>query len=367
MAAGELKLVTRARVDRAMDDKDRADDANLDGPSMLANLMTAAASYAIQRGLPLQVVADAAGLAPHALIAAPERVPDDAVSKILDLLQQRFPDEAVALDMAMAAPLQFLGPLEQIARQVPNVRAGLEMFVHFRSVLSTSVVLEFIEDRSDPMLRFEHPNDHTFGSKNAEMGLALGTRAVVEVLAAPDAIKSVWFAHPPTAPLERYVEVLSVPVHFNQAFNALVFDAQRLDDSVDPAAGARLRVLRAHLELVRQALEHGDDPAELRRIRDVAARNAARGEYGALALARRLGMSLRTLQRRVTELGTSVSALLDDVRATTARQLLSDPTISLFEVAIALGYTSDSAFRRAFRRWMGQSPGDYRRSLAQPA
>ncbi len=346
-----------------MHDKDRADDAKLEGPSMLATVMTAAASYAVQRGVPLENVAAAAGLPPHAMIAAPSRVPDDAVSRILGLLQERFPDEAVGLELAAAAPLHFLGPLGPIARRVPNVRAGIEMFVHFRSVLSTSFVLDFIEAPPGPMLRFEHPNDQAFGPPSTEMGLAMGARAMVEVLGAPQALRAVRFSHSPTTARERYADALAVPVSFAEPCNALVFHPERLDDPVDPEAGARLRVLRAHLELVRVQLEHDEDPAELRRIRDLAARNAAQGEYSAAALARRLGMSLRTLQRRVTELGTSVSTLTDEVRATTARQLLSDPDLSLYEVALSLGYSSDSAFRKAFRRWMGQSPADYRRSL----
>ncbi|MEM6295342.1 MAG: AraC family transcriptional regulator ligand-binding domain-containing protein [Myxococcota bacterium] len=346
-------------LDRAMHDKDRAIDAN---PSMLATLMAAAAGYAVKRGLPLDGVAGAAGLPPHALIAGPERVPEDAVSRILELLQTRFPDDAVGLELAASAPLSFMGPLEPIARQVPDVRAGIETFVHFRSVLSTSFELEFVEADAGPMLRFDHPNDRTFGPQGAEMGLAMGARAITEVLGAAGALRAVWFAHAPAAPIERYAEHFSAPTSFREPCNALLFHADRLGEPVDPAAGARFRVLHAHLELVRQQLEHDETPAELRRMRDVAARNAARGEYGAEALARSLGMSLRTLQRRVTEQGTSVSALVDGVRAVMARQLLADLDLSLYEVTIALGYTSESAFRRAFRRWMGQSPAAYRRA-----
>ncbi|MEM9134771.1 MAG: AraC family transcriptional regulator ligand-binding domain-containing protein [Actinomycetota bacterium] len=333
---------------------------------MLPNLMTAAAAYAVQRGVPLERVAMAAGLEPQALIAVPERVPEDAVSRILAMLQERFPGEAVGLEMVAAAPLQYLGPFEPVARLVPDLRAGIAMFVQYRSVLSTSFVLEFIEEPPGPMLRFEHPNDVEFGPYGAEMGLTMGARAVGEVLGLPDALRAVWFAHEPIAPEERYEEVFSVPVRFNAPDNALVFHAGRLDDPVDPDAGARLRVVRAHLDLVLEQLEQREDPADLRRIRDAAARNAARGEYSAEALAHRLGMSVRTLQRRVAELDSSVSAVIDDVRAVTARQLLADPELNLFEIALALGYSTDSAFRRAFRRWTGQSPARYRRSLAQP-
>ena len=347
-----------------MHDKDRAVDANQQGPSMLASMMAAAAAYAVQRGLPLERVAEAAGLPPHTLLAAPERVPEDAVSRILDLLQQHFPDEAVGLEMAAAAPLQFLGPLAPVVRLVPDLRAGIEMFVRFRSVLSTSAVLEFVEAPPGPMLCFEHPNDREFGVQSAEMGLVMGARVIAAGFGLPDALRTVWLDHAPMAPAERYGDVFSVPVRFDAPCNALLFHAERLGDPVDPDAGARLRILRAHLELVRQQLEQQEDPPELRRIRDAAARNVAQGEYSAAALARRLGMSLRTLQRRVDELGTSVRSLTDEVRAVTARQLLSDPDLSLFEVAFALGYSTESAFRRAFRRWTGLSPAHYRRSLA---
>ncbi len=346
-----------------MHDEDRAVDADPPGPSMLATLMTAAASYAVKRGLPLEHVAEAAGLEPHVLIAAPERVPDHALARILELLQRRFPDEAVGLGMVEAAPLHFLGPLEPIGRVVPDLRAGLEMFVRFRTVLSTSFDLEFVEASPGPMLRFEHPNDVEFGPQGSEMGLAMGARALAEVFGLPDALRQVWLDHGPTAPEERYVDAFSVPVRFDAPFNALLFHAHRLDDPVDPDAGARLRVVRANLELVRQQLEQQEDPAELRQIRDAVADNAARGEYEAAALARRLGMSPRTLQRRTAELGTSVRSLIDEVRVATARQLLADPELSLLEVARTLGYSTDSAFRRAFRRWTGQSPAQYRQAL----
>ncbi|MEM9745083.1 MAG: AraC family transcriptional regulator ligand-binding domain-containing protein [Actinomycetota bacterium] len=347
-----------------MDDKDRAVDDTLSDPSMLATLMAAAAAYAVQRGLSLETVADAAGLEPRTLVAAPDRVPEDAVSRILGLLQERFPDEPVAFEMVAASPLHFLGPLEPVARLVPDLRAGLETFVRYRSVLSTNAVLDLIESSPGPLLRLEHPNDDAFGPQNAEMGIAMGARAIGEVFGAPDAVRGVWFRHSAQAPVERYSEVFSAPVHFDAPFNALLLHAHRLSDPVDPDAGERFRVLRAHLELVRQQLEREGDPAELLQIRDAAARNAAHGDYRASALAGRLGMSLRTLQRRVDEFDTSVSSVIDDVREANARQLVAGTDMSLFQISHTLGYSTESAFRRAFRRWTGQSPSEHRRALA---
>ncbi len=345
-----------------MHDNQRSVDVNVDGPSMLANLMTAAVAYAVQRGVPLEHIAAAAELEPVDLIATSDRVPEDAVSRILGLLQERFPGEPVALEMAAAAPVSFLGPLAPVARLVPDLRSGIEMFVQYRSVLSTSVVLELIEEPPGPMLRFEHPNDVEFGPQGAEMALVMGVRAVVEMFGIPDAVRLVWVGHAPTGPEQRYEAAFAAPVRFNAPCDALLFHAHRLDAPVDPEGSARLRILLSYLELARQELEQQEEPAELRLIRDAIARNAASGEYGATALASRLGISLRTLQRRVAEQDTSVKELIDEVRAATARQLLADPELNLHEISLALGYSTEGAFRRAFRRWTGTSPTEYRGS-----
>ena len=77
-------------------------------------------------------------------------------------------------------------------------------------------------------------------------------------------------------------------------------------------------------------------------------------------LARRLGMSECTLQRRLRSEGTSFAGLLDELRLDLARQYLGDNRLAIYEVAYLLGYSEPSAFNRAFRRWTGQTPREYR-------
>lgn len=86
------------------------------------------------------------------------------------------------------------------------------------------------------------------------------------------------------------------------------------------------------------------------------------GAPAAADIARRVGMSVRTLQRRLADEGTTFAALVDDARRELALGHLAaaQPTIS--EVAFLLGFSEASAFHRAFRRWTGQSPSEYRRA-----
>ena len=74
-------------------------------------------------------------------------------------------------------------------------------------------------------------------------------------------------------------------------------------------------------------------------------------------------MSLRTLQRLTQASGFTIRQLLDEVREANARQFLSDRFHTQSAIAFLLGYSEDRAFRRAFKRWTGKTPAEFRRHL----
>jgi AraC-like DNA-binding protein len=84
-----------------------------------------------------------------------------------------------------------------------------------------------------------------------------------------------------------------------------------------------------------------------------------------VTLARRIGMSTRSLQRRLGDRNTSWSAIVDDVRRNMAMTLLSRDDVSLAQMAEQLGFACVPTVFRAFRRWTGTSPRAYQRTLRQ--
>ena len=92
--------------------------------------------------------------------------------------------------------------------------------------------------------------------------------------------------------------------------------------------------------LIREALEDGEPSIE--------------------RLSLRLQMSARTLQRRLSELSTSFQDVLDGVRFDLARAFLREDRLDVSQVAYLLGYSELRAFDRAFKRWSGVTPGEYR-------
>ena len=84
------------------------------------------------------------------------------------------------------------------------------------------------------------------------------------------------------------------------------------------------------------------------------------GELSEEQMAQRLHMSRRTLQRKLAEAETTYQKLLDDTRRDLALRYLEDPRHSITDITFLLGFSQQSAFTRAFRRWTGMSPTDYR-------
>ena len=80
-------------------------------------------------------------------------------------------------------------------------------------------------------------------------------------------------------------------------------------------------------------------------------------------LATAMGLSQRSLQRHLQHLGWSYKRLVEDTRMDLARRYLADPRRSLTEIAFLLGFSEQSAFSRSFKRWLGQSPSDFRAAL----
>ncbi|WP_172331174.1 AraC family transcriptional regulator [Mangrovicoccus sp. HB161399] len=139
------------------------------------------------------------------------------------------------------------------------------------------------------------------------------------------------------------------------------------------AAALALPLRRHDPDLLKHLQRYGElllrdapEPEEglLHRVESAVLEHLPEGGAPPVALiAEDLGLSVRTLTRRLAEEGQGYRELVEDVRRRKAQLMLSDRTLSLAEIAFLLGYSEQSSFTNAFRRWTGRAPGAYRSDL----
>ena len=170
----------------------------------------------------------------------------------------------------------------------------------------------------------------------------------------------VQFSQPRVGLLAGYREVFACPVAFEQAFSGLLLDNALLDAPLLRADERRAREhQRAAAARMADLTQGGALAQELRAwmIATLASRVPTRAEA-----AQALGVSERTLARRMQAQGLSFTALLDGVRRDAALQAVTHSTRALADIGLALGFAEPAVFWRAFRRWTGCTPQAWRDS-----
>jgi len=333
---------------------------------MLMSPVLSTVLFAIARGLTMEAITGATGLTPDALVDPNARIDEAVMPRLWSLLGERFPGEALTLEMAAAAPPEVFGVVAHAAQYAADLRAALHLFIRYRVVLSSGLDVSLTEEPEGARLELYHPADLEDDGHASELGVAFAARLLRERLVGLDTAKAllaVEFAHAPLAPKQAYEDFFLAPVRFGARSNALVLRPSSLDTALVGSNAHMLRFVQAHLETTRERLSQRDDSPELTAIRGAVSRNAEGSVYSAKALAKRLGLSLRTLQRQARSLGISVQGLLDEAREANAREFLQDPRLSIAEIAFLLDYSTENTFARAFRRWTGETPAQCRRRL----
>lgn len=171
----------------------------------------------------------------------------------------------------------------------------------------------------------------------------------------------VWFAHEKPADTRQYEQTFAPGrVRFGAAWNGFRVPTRYADLPIDGADPKLHALIRKHADAMLAELPSA--PNLTQRVRDALAQNLAGGPPSLGQIARKLGMSERTLARHLEEEGSAFKVLLDDLRTRLALRYVRRSELPFAEIAFLLGFSQVAAFHRAFRRWTGQTPLEYRKN-----
>lgn len=160
--------------------------------------------------------------------------------------------------------------------------------------------------------------------------------------------------------IKEYEDFFRCPILFSQAKSAVVLSNTLLDTSLRQPDQLLLKTLESHASQQLNELEAKLGSFSLS-VMQVVRKQLNLGQARKELVADELGVSLRTLQRKLIAEGTQYQRIADEVRLEIAKELLSESKLALQDIAYNLGFADSRSFHRRFKQWTGQTPGEFRK------
>lgn len=312
------------------------------------------------------------GLNPSRLVLDPELLSGESLpsapglrGREVELLVERAirqsSDPALGLHLGQRAPETMLHVLGHLLLTCSTIRESFGVFQRYGTLMLGGMEWYLAERGNVAVFGFSKPGLNEEASRFWADWLLSFAMRVGRQFSRGDCksgLIDVTLAHARPAYADVYVSVFGCPVHFDHPSYGLSFPRELLDRAKPHADPMLSAVLRETAEtLYRQSMGESSFAERVR--------HALRYEQDLVnvdfdRLASRWGMTRRTLRRRLSAEGHSLSDLLDEACCRQAKDELKRQDESIKEIAERLGYSETSAFHRAFKRWTGQTPTEYR-------
>jgi AraC-like DNA-binding protein len=262
----------------------------------------------------------------------------------------------LALAIASATPPGAFGIVEYVCRSAPTLGEALRQWVRYLNLLDDAVTVGLVVEGERAYLRVERESEAPAPASH-ELCWAFVAKYARELSTVPFRVQAVELAHAAPPDPAAYRTWFDAPVVWNAETTQLVMPSAALDASLVSSDPKLLAILtRAADDLAKQSSDEPLLTAQVKR----ALREALRSDEAQVdVIAKRLGLTGRSLQRRLKDENTSFQAVREDVRRELAHRYL-DEGLAIAEISFLLGFSEPSAFFRAFKRWTGQTPVESR-------
>lgn len=291
------------------------------------------------------------------------RDPDHYIScqSLVDLLEEcsaRFNDPIFGLRLARLQEPDVFGCVTALCRASATMRQAIDRFIEFIPIVhSPTTIIELIEGGETAELKW-YVRANLGRNDQANYQAALLTLKLLRQLGGHE-------FHPSYIHLTVDARAKDIPdierelgCRFRKSMteNAIAFPVSALDHQVASANRLLYQLLGGYLDRVKAAARK--NTAE--RVEDYIRGALPSGHCSIERCAEKLGMSIRTLQTNLSLTDQKFSDILEKQRAELAKAYLQQKALSLDDIAVNLGYAEQSSFGRAFKRWTGMTPKQFR-------
>jgi AraC-like DNA-binding protein len=285
-----------------------------------------------------------------------------ALVEVLEYCSTSLRDPLFGLHLAEHQQPDVYGSVAVLCRAASTMREAIGCFIDYIPVIHSPVPsLELAEGPDTTEIRWQVPSE-LGNNVQASLQAALLNVKLLRVIGGagfrPSYVHlSVRLPQPESPEIER---VFGCSFRAGMPSNAIAFPSAFLDQPVATANRLLFRLLGGYLDRVRAASRS----TLVERVQDYVRGSLPQGNCSIEHCAKKLGVSVRTLQANLGESGLRFSDILESLRMDLARTHLEEGVLSIDAVATMLGYSDRSSFGRAFKRWTGVPPQQFRRDGA---
>ena len=310
----------------------------------------------LKEGLELAEIVHHTGLDPDAFKQVDGRLPVSTSIKLWNLLLETTGDPLCALKIGQIVRKQSMGVAANLFLSCGTLGEALDQSIRFHSLTNETGKIECIAGGKECLFRYSITDPRFDSPLVIERSLSSGVTWANFFTGRPIRPNAVFLQQSTPEYAADFRTFFDSPVHFGQEYNEIAFDA-----SVLQYEGVHKNDYLKEILMVRASELHSrkkDSTAQV--IADFLRQNLAFGEVSIESLCDRLGLSRTSLYRELKREGLSYQEVLDNVRKELVQIYLRDRDYSLLETAYLLGYSESSTFHRAFRRWFGLPPGQWK-------
>ncbi len=283
-----------------------------------------------------------------------------SLGDVFEYCSAHFDDSLFGLQLAHMQEADVFGAVTAVCRAAPSFGEAVGSFIKYLPVVHSPVsILELVEGKETSELRFSgsfvgREND---GCQIMYEGALLILKLLRELggqAFLPSYVNLAVIARPRDIP--EIEKSFGCSYRRNSEMNAIAFRTSVLNRPIANSSRHLYRLLDGYLDRVKDTAHK----TLVERVEDYVRGSLQSGSCSFEQCAQKLGFSSRTLQSRLSQCGTGFSEITETQRFHLAKQYLKRRELSLDAIAFLLGYAEQSSFGRAFKRWTGATPQNYR-------
>jgi len=315
--------------------------------------------YLHAKGLDAEQWLDDAGIHTSALHEPNARISEAVHTQVWNILMEKSQDEALGLNIGINLRTLSTNILSLIAANSKSYGDALENICQFHGLMGKDPQ-PYIQDVDDIGTAFCQPplNDvPLIVQQSTECMFAAIISLSRHMMRYHVSPSKIHFTHDEPAYHETMKDFFSASIQYNQECNRLIFTKNDVESPIPYADPQFLNIIAQHAKSILNSLHQPESWDE--NVEQILLKNISQGNIDVGSVANGLEVSTRTLQQNLKKEGTNFTAILEKVRKEIALDHLKQGKSSVVNLALSLGFSEQSSFNHAFKRWTGKTPTAY--------